>query len=95
MSAHVKLTDAGKDILNEKAWWFASGAAKRVLEAARGLAPVDTGALRESIHISETPNSLYVGSDLPYAMAVELGTLTRTPVGYLRRALDNELHQDK
>lgn len=53
--------------------------------------PVDTGALRGSIHAEvRTNDEIYeatVGSALAYAASVELGTLKRPPRPYLAPAL--------
>lgn len=53
--------------------------------------PVQTGALKQSIHADvtakDTEASATVGSDLPYAAVVELGTVGRPPQAYLEPAL--------
>lgn len=64
--------------------------AQRVTADAKAHAPVDTGALRDSIQYelagSGPDVSARVGSDLPYAAHVELGTSTQAPQPYLRPA---------
>ena len=49
-----------------------------------------TGALRDSIQMQKNGDkSIYVGSDLEYALYLELGTRHITPRGFLRRAVYN------
>lgn len=54
---------------------------------AKALAPVLTGALRQSITTAGAGNKVYVGSDLDYAGTVEYGTSSRPAQPYLRPAL--------
>lgn len=67
--------------------------AGKVLEAkSKSLAPVDTGKLKRSIKITkESRNKIRVGSDLPYALAQEFGSVASGRVipahPYLRPAL--------
>ena len=54
---------------------------------AKGLAPVETGALRDSIHAVEVDElNKSFGSDLPYAAAQEFGTATIAPHGFIMAA---------
>lgn len=49
--------------------------AEQIAELARQLAPVDTGALRESIHVEPAENGVVrVVASVPYAVYVEYGT---------------------
>jgi len=51
-------------------------------------APVKTGRLRDSIDvIIVSENKRLIGSDVPYAWFVEMGTRKQRPRAYLRRAL--------
>jgi len=65
-------------------------AADTVVDRARTRAPVDTGALRDSIHkIGGTGGSVFIGSNLPYAGRIEYGTSKTPPQSFLRSALDS------
>jgi HK97 gp10 family phage protein len=64
----------------------------RIVQAqAKQIVPVDTGALQESIVVESDTDSrgpvVYVGSHLPYAIYVELGTSRMAAQPYLRPAL--------
>ena len=54
---------------------------------AKKLCPVDTGRLRSSISHEIEGMTGYVGSNVEYARAVELGTEKQSPQPYLRAAL--------
>jgi HK97 gp10 family phage protein len=58
--------------------------AQDVAQGAQAMAPVDTGALRESIQAG--PDNVTVG--VPYAGFVEYGTVNMPPEPYLRPAAD-------
>ena len=53
---------------------------------ARMYVPVDTGRLRDSIGYSASGGVLYVGTDVPYAVYVELGRAGHPGSHYLRNA---------
>lgn len=59
-------------------------AAQEHCEAAKGRAPVATGALRESISMKEDGLGAVVYTNCPYAAAVELGTSRRAPRPFMR-----------
>lgn len=64
-----------------------------VAEAARGNAPVDTGALRDSIQSQASEEggaepSADIVADVPYAAFVEFGTYKDAAQPFLRPALD-------
>lgn len=65
-------------------------AAEAVLEAARRRVPVgETGALRDSLHIEDTPGGgKRVVADTEYAAFVEFGTSLMAAEPYLRPAVD-------
>jgi hypothetical protein len=87
----VRLTDGMADLLNDPG---VAGAVRKeagkVLEAAKGIAPVASGAYRDSLRVYSftstlyrTPRTVYaVGSDAAHALAVE------AKHGVLQRALD-------
>jgi HK97 gp10 family phage protein len=62
-----------------------------VLAGAEARVPVDTGALRDSLHTEEDPSGgTLVGTDIPYAVFVEYGTSDTPAQPFLRPALDAE-----
>lgn len=62
----------------------ASKAAQEIAETARSMAPVATGALRDSIAVN--PEGVYIGA--PYAVFVEYGTSRSPAQPYVRPAMD-------
>jgi hypothetical protein len=59
-----------------------------VRDTAKELAPVLSGALRDSIYVQkESKQNRRIGSDLPYAMSIEMGKRKKGPVKYLQGAL--------
>ena len=55
--------------------------------------PVKTGRLRNSIHIIRMKRRRLIGSTVPYAFWVEMGTRKIAPRAYLRRALRKTLNR--
>lgn len=64
-----------------------------VENAAKGLCPVDTGRLRNSITHSTNGNTETIGSNVEYATYVEMGTSRRKASPYLRPGLENSMSQ--
>lgn len=64
---------------------------------AKGLCPVDTGNLRNSITHKVILNDelVYVGTNVEYAPYVELGTKKTKPKPYLRPAVENHMSEYK
>src|SRR5688572_11134911 len=67
-------------------------AAHEVVSDAQARAPVKTGTLRRSIRLLRVERDgdrivVRLGSDVPHAAVVELGTHTMAPQSFLRRAL--------
>ena len=62
---------------------------------AKGLCPVDTGRLRNSIThvISNNEDAVYVGTNVEYARAVEFGTSRQKAQPYLRPAANNHVSE--
>lgn len=54
--------------------------------------PVDTGRLRNSISHASTEDTAYVGTNVEYAIYVEMGTVNTKPQPYLRPAVTE--HKD-
>jgi len=65
----------------------ASVAAELIAAAARANAPVRTGAYRDSIHIENREDAVYVVADAPYAIWIEVGTADTPAFAPLRRAV--------
>ena len=53
------------------------------------LAPVNTGALRDSIGIEDRGNVVTIGASVPYAPSVELGTESTDPNPFVRPTVDS------
>ena len=65
-------------------------AAAKVADAAKAIAPVDTGALQASIHVvTGKDGEAEVIADVPYAVFVEFGTINDTAQPFLRPAADS------
>lgn len=65
---------------------------RKVQSDAKNNAPVNTGALRNSIFLKRDGidgTSRLIGSDIKYARYLELGTRFIAPIAFLRRALRN------
>lgn len=60
--------------------------AERMAQAAREYAPVDTGALRDSISSRMEGGEAVISASVPYAAAVELGSFARAPRPFLSPA---------
>ena len=60
----------------------------KVEDRARELAPVSTGALKDSITTWQIDGGVQIGSDLPYAYWVEVGGAQTTAQPYLRPSLE-------
>jgi HK97 gp10 family phage protein len=64
--------------------------AEIIKEASQDNAPVDTGFLRDSHEVVETPNGAEVVVNAPYAPAVEYGTSNMAAQPFLRPAIDTQ-----
>lgn len=80
----------GKTIANEAMVAGALDMAEQVAEIARGLVPVDTGTLQDSIHVNNTPHEglISVEADAEYASFVEYGTSVNDAQPFMRPAAD-------
>lgn len=81
MEIHIEGLDSVRDMLNERAEQIAANIAKGVAEAgelvkgaAKDLAPVKSGALRDSITSEADGNTAIVGTNIEYGIYVEFGT---------------------
>ena len=65
-------------------------AGDQIVAEAKSLVPVDTGKLRDSIEIKElNKDEVSVGSDLEYALFVEIGTESIPARPYLQPAMEH------
>ena len=62
--------------------------AETVAQTAQSIAPVLTGAFRDSIHVEEVDGDISVIADVDYAHFVELGTSDTPAFAVLRRAAE-------
>lgn len=62
-------------------------------DLAKSLAPVDTGALRDSIYHRVSGFEMEFGNDVPYGMFQEFGTIFQGGTPHIRPALD--AHQQR
>lgn len=60
-------------------------------KAAKTKAPVLTGTLRRSIHTEATAEEARIGTNVEYALFVEMGTARRQAKPYLRPAFDENI----
>ena len=67
-------------------------AGEMIVSTAREIAPVRTGALRNSIYYALEPWRLVVGAAVHYAAFVEYGTRKMAPRPYLRPAVWSHLN---
>jgi len=87
--AIVSVKDNSKEILMKLASAKVRALEKIGLVAegyAKKLCPVDTGTLRKSITHTTDDDAAYVGTNVEYAPAVELGTSRQKAQPYLRPA---------
>jgi hypothetical protein len=84
--------EAAADVVEDAVRSRVDSAVRSGIEMAKALAPVRTGALRNSIRkLGEEARTeslvVWYGSDLPYALAVEAGTARRPGRRYLAQSL--------
>ncbi len=97
MEIHIEGLDSVRDMLSERAEQIAENIAKGVAEAgeivkgeAKHLAPVDTGALKDSITSVASGNTAIVGTNIEYGIYQEMGTYKMAAQPYLVPALKNK-----
>ena len=67
---------------------------QEIAKEAKVLCPVSTGKLKRSIKVVKEDKDVYkIGSNLSYAIFVELGTRFQAPIGFLRNAFYNVLRR--
>lgn len=91
MSVKVKPTTKAESILTNFLNETNLKLAVETEEMSKKFCPVRTGTLRDSIKISEKQTAITVGSDLPYAAAVEFGTRYQSPQPFLSRGLQQAI----
>ena len=79
MKAVVRRLNALPDRLMKQAKQAAVAAAAQAAQTARELAPLDTGALRQSISHSAADDGAVVTASAPHAAMVEYGTSKMPP----------------
>lgn len=90
MSIDIKIEDNSKEFLNELESLIPAALEECGLAAegyAKGLCPVDTGRLRNSITHTTDDNTAYIGTNVEYAPYVELGTVKMIEQPYLKPAV--------
>lgn len=77
------------DVFGEETLEMLSAMGDRIVDEAKRIVPVRTGRLKASIHKEDNfeKNEVLVGSEVEYALYVELGTYKMTAIPYLRPAL--------
>ena len=77
-----------KTLIAERADTVTERAATAAMEKAKELVPVKTGALRDSIQVTKIGDGNYLmGSDLSYALDVEIGDETKPAAAFLRNSI--------
>ena len=84
-----------KEALNLKLIKCLEESGQVVQDEAKNNCPVKTGALMDSIEASVDTSELkaIVGSELEYALIIELGSRKQAPQPYLRQALSSKITQ--
>jgi HK97 gp10 family phage protein len=82
-SVRINSTNLNNLLENVDIGYFAD----KITERAKELAPVDTGALRDSIKNYSIGRTYYVGCYVPYGWYMEFGTANISPRSFLRPAL--------
>lgn len=86
----IKLKDL-KSAIRPSVSKYLHNCGENVLADAKNKAPVDTGALRDSLHIKEeTPTKIVIADDVDYGIYQELGTRNMEAQPFLRPALLNK-----
>lgn len=75
------------DMVSDSIEEIIAAGAERVCENAKAMCPVDTGALRDSIHTECNGNRAEISAGTDYAAYVEFGTVFMAPQPYLVPAL--------
>lgn len=66
---------------------------QKSVDYAKLACPVDTGRLRSSITHAVGDNEVIVGTNVEYAIYVELGARGRRPVYYLKNSMANHISE--
>lgn len=88
----VKTTQQASKILSTYLVQFTNKVAQEIKAEAKANCPVDSGKLQRSIKVVKQGDNVYqIGSQLPYALWVEIGTRYMTARAYLRNAYQRVL----
>lgn len=82
---------AAHDILVKDAEAAFEDFAKRVVQAAREIAPVATGFLRDNITYEMQPQGVLIKSGASYSVFVEFGTVKMAAQPYFYRSVEENL----
>lgn len=96
MNMDVQVKSNRKEVMNEKERRLRAAMKAIALTAedyAKEACPVDTGRLRNSISNSSDEVSATIGTNVEYAVYVELGSSKWAPNGYLRISLADHIDE--
>ena len=82
---------AAQDILVKEAERAFEEFGKRVVQAAREIAPVATGFLRDNITYEMQPNGVLISSGASYSIFLEYGTVKMAAQPYFFRSVEENL----
>lgn len=96
MSLNVKLTWRGNELaaaLLQSAQAAGDKTIEKMVDLAKVFVPVDTGLLQSSIkQFDSAPHLWSFGSDVRYAIWVEIGSQGRPPKRYIAKAAEQAKH---
>ncbi len=81
--------------VEDKAEFTLGVVSRKVAATARGIVPVRTGTLKDSIEVQQENLTAHIGSNVHYAAYVEAGTSKQSAQPYLRPALMENLSKIK
>lgn len=94
--ADIRFTDNSRQVLAEfeaRKHRALTAVAHQGVNHAKATCPVDTGRLRGSISPAVSEDSAYIGTNVEYAIFVELGTRKMAPRHFLKNAAEG--HRDE
>lgn len=96
MSVDVQVKSNREEVMSEKEYRLRKAMKSIALSAenyAKIACPVDTGRLRNSISNTSDEVSATIGTNVEYAVYVELGSSKQAPNGYLRISLADHIEE--
>jgi HK97 gp10 family phage protein len=91
MSVKIKKTNEANAILTDFLKETNLKLAIETKDMSKKFCPVRTGALQDSITIKDDQTGISVGSNLPYAAAVEFGTRYQSPQPFMQQGLEQAI----